>query len=147
MDKEKDVTTISYSDEIFARKLALYLDENSNVSDNVQARLDNARLMAVASMKKGSQVNEAITVSEEEKESVALWFKKHYATLSNNVVALALVVLAVPISMNVVDFDSPQKERTTINKVVSADDLYLENTYHMNADNLDDDYLEDMGFI
>lgn len=146
MEKEKDVVAISNSDELFARRLALYLGKNPDVSNDVQARLDSARVIAIATMKKSLPVE--ITVTTQDKESVMHWFKKNYASFSNNLVALALVVLAVPIGMNVIDFDSEiQSRMTSINKVVGADDLYLENTYHMKADDLDDDYLEDLGFI
>ena len=128
--------------EVFAKKVTSYLGKNPNVSIDVENRLFVARNIAITGMK----TNEFV-VTEEEKESVSQWFKKQYISFSNGVVALAIMVAAVPLGMNVVSFEDTKTFKSVAVSADVSEDYYLENIYHLEADNFDKDYLQEMGFI
>ncbi len=145
MKEVEKVDIISNEDEVWARKLTGYLGKNPNVSKYVEESLFSSRTLAVATRKKNEIFVENIT--EKSVVTVSQWLKKNYDNLSKNFVALAIVFAAVPFGMNAVSFENNTIPTDFISAPITDEDLYLENTYHIQADGFDEEYLKEMGFI
>ncbi len=143
--KEVEKVDINDVDEAWARKLTGYLGKNPDVSKSVEESLFSSRMLAVATRKKDEILVEGVT--EKDVVTVSQWLKTNYDNFSKNFVALAIVFAAVPFGMNAVSFENNTIPTEFVSAPISDEDLYLENTYHMQADEFDEEYLKEMGFI
>lgn len=144
--KEEKGFNISPADEIFARKITSHLNEGLNLSDVAKGRLLFAHEMAMIAKRKSD--SERGWEIREIQDKISGWFKRGYVSMSNNLVALALVATAIPVGMNVVSFEgSNGGVASNISAVIDPDSYYIDNIYHTHADSLDESYLQEMGLI
>lgn len=145
MKEVEKADIISDVDDAWARKLTSYLGKNPDVSRSVEEVLFSSRTLAVANRKKNESLVEDVT--DKDVLTVSQWLKTNYENISKNFIALAIVFVAVPFGMNAVSFENNTLPTEFVSAPISDEDLYLENTYHIQADSFDEEYLKEMGFI